>query len=86
VIFHYRITHRAIKDLEKFDDSIKVRLRKALLRFQSAPLKHAEKLTDSQLGSYRFRVGDYRIIFDLVESDIVVLRIGHRRDIYKRRS
>lgn len=86
MIFHYRITHRAIKDLEKFDDSIKVRLRKALLRFQSAPLKHAEKLTDSQLGSCRFRVGDYRIIFDLVESDIVVLRIGHRRDIYKRRS
>ena len=51
--------------------------------FNLTPLKHAEKLTDSQLGSYRFRVGDYRIIFDLVESEIVVLRIGHRREIYR---
>ncbi|MEO8326039.1 MAG: type II toxin-antitoxin system RelE/ParE family toxin [Nitrospirota bacterium] len=55
----------------------------ALLRFQSDPLKHTENLTDSQLGSYRFRVGDYRIIFDLVGSEIVVLRIGHRREIYR---
>jgi len=86
VAFHYLITHRALKDLEKIDESTKTRLRNALLRFQSDPLKHAEKLTDSQLGSYRFRVGDYRIIFDLVESDIVVLRIGHRREIYRKRS
>lgn len=84
--FHYLITHRALKDLKKIDDSTKTRLHNALLRFQSDPLKHAEKLTDSQLGSYRFRVGDYRIIFDLVESEIVVLRIGHRRDIYRRQS
>lgn len=84
--FHYLITHRALKDLEKIDESTKTRLRNALIRFQSDPLKHAEKLTDSQLGSYRFRVGDYRKIFDLVESDIVVLRIGHRREIYRKRS
>ncbi len=84
--FHYLFTLRALKDLEKFDGSTKTRLRNALLRFQSDPLKHSEKLTDSQLGSYRFRVGDYRIIFDLVESDIVVLRIGHRREVYRRRS
>ena len=74
-------THRALKDLQKYDASVKTRLRNALLRFQDNPLKHAEKLTDSQLGSYRFRVGDYRVIFDLVESDIVVLRMGHRREI-----
>ena len=39
---------------------------------------------ESVLGSYRFRVGDYRIIFDIEEKDIIVLRVGHRRELYKR--
>jgi len=48
------------------------------------PLKHSEKLTDPKIGEYRFRIGDYRVIFDLKGDDIVVLRVGHRKDIYRR--
>jgi len=48
------------------------------------PLRHAEKLTQSKLGSYRFRIGDYRVVFDLEGDEIIVLRVGHRREIYKR--
>lgn len=47
------------------------------------PLKFAENLTNSELGEYRFRVGDYRIIFDVEGKNIVVLSIGHRKEIYK---
>jgi mRNA interferase RelE/StbE len=41
-------------------------------------------LIDPKLGTYRFRIGDYRVIFDIEGKDIVVLRVGHRRDIYKK--
>ncbi|CAI4029947.1 hypothetical protein DNFV4_00367 [Nitrospira tepida] len=58
--------------------------RKTLLRYEENPLAHAESLKDSDLGSYRFRIGDYRIIFDLQGKKIVVLRVGHRGEIYKR--
>jgi len=36
-------------------------------------------------GLYRIRIGDYRVIYDLIHEDylIVVEAIGHRRDIYK---
>jgi mRNA interferase RelE/StbE len=36
---------------------------------------------------WRYRVGDYRILCDIQEDRIVVLviTIGHRRQIYKRR-
>jgi len=54
------------------------------LRFQQDPLKYAERISDPKLGSYRFRVGDYSAIFDMEGRDIVVLRVGHRRDIYRR--
>jgi len=30
-------------------------------------------------------MGDYRVIFDVDDNKIVVLRVGHRRDIYQRR-
>jgi len=53
-------------------------------RYQEDPVRYAERITDPKLGSYRFRIGDYRVIFDLEEEDIVILRVGHRRDIYRR--
>ncbi len=82
----YRLvyTHRAIRDIDALDTSVKQRIGKTLLRYESDPLQHAEPLKRSELGSYRFRIGDYRVVFDIEGSEIVILRVGHRRDIYKR--
>ena len=77
-------TNRAIKDIQKLDPEIKKRIGKALLRYEENPLNYGEKLIDPKLGTYRFRIGDYRVIFDIEGKDIVVLRVGHRRDIYKK--
>jgi len=76
-------TRRAAKDIRKLEADVKQRIGKTLLRYQKDPLQHAEKLTDPRLGTYRFRIGDYRVIFDIEDSDIVILRVGHRREIYK---
>lgn len=77
-------TQRSIRDIEKLDPKIKKRIGKVLLRYKEEPLRFAEKLSDSKLGTYRFRIGDYRIIFDIEDNEIVVLRVGHRKEIYKR--
>ncbi|MBW2610406.1 MAG: type II toxin-antitoxin system RelE/ParE family toxin [Deltaproteobacteria bacterium] len=82
--FNLAYTQRAIRDVRKLEPPIKLRIGKALLRFQEDPMKYAEKIADPKLGSYRFRIGDYRVIFDLEGEEIVILRIGHRRDIYRR--
>jgi mRNA interferase RelE/StbE len=78
-------TQRAERDIAGLDSKTKERIGKALLRFKEEPLKYAEKLSDPILGTYRFRIGDYRAIFDLEGNEIVVLRVGHRREIYRRR-
>lgn len=50
---------------------------------QQNPLHFADKLKDSRLGSFRFRVGDYRMLFDIQDDTIIILKVGHRRDVYK---
>ena len=77
-------THRAVKDVKRLNKNVKKRIAATLLRFKKDPFCYAEKLTNPVLGTYRFRIGDYRVIFDVVADEIVILRIGHRRDIYKR--
>jgi mRNA interferase RelE/StbE len=76
------LTRRALKDLEKLDGQAKRRILEKLRLNSQDPLEHSVKLTDSKLGTYRYRVGDYRIIFDLEGETLIVLRVGHRREIY----
>ena len=35
-------------------------------------------------GLRRYRIGDYRVIYALFGDDCLVLRIGHRKEVYKR--
>jgi len=76
-------TNRAVKDLSKLDPEARLRIRETLKRYAEAPLRHARKMADPALGTYRFRIGDYRVIFDIDGEEVVVLRVGHRRDIYR---
>jgi mRNA interferase RelE/StbE len=34
-------------------------------------------------GLRKYRIGDYRVIYALMGADILILRIGNRRDVYK---
>lgn len=81
----YRIifTNRALKDLEKIDKETQIRIAEKLKEYAENPFKYARKLISPQIGTYRFKIEDYRIIFDIDEENIVVLRIGHRKSIYK---
>lgn len=76
-------TERAIKDLKELDKHIKNRIATNLKMYSEKPFQYARKLISPKIGSYRFRVGDYRIIFDIDDERIVILRIGHRKDIYR---
>lgn len=76
-------TKRAVKDIRRLAPSIKQRLKVSLEKYRDDPLAFAQKLTNSDLGTYRFRVGNYRVIFDLEGDDLIILRVGHRRDIYR---
>ncbi|WP_214808691.1 type II toxin-antitoxin system RelE/ParE family toxin [Exiguobacterium sp. s102] len=47
--------------------------------------RHGKRLVLNRSGEWRYRIGDYRLIADIQDEKIVILilEIGHRRDIYK---
>ena len=72
---------------EQFDSLTSLNRRRigAKTRFyatQPDPLVFAEPLTGS--AEYRFRIGDYRVIYKIndVEKTVTVIEIGHRSDVY----
>jgi len=76
-------TRRAMKDISKLEPEVEERIGGALRKYSEDPLSYARRMVDPSLGSYRFRVGDYRVIFDLEGDKIIVLRVGHRKEIYR---
>lgn len=81
-------TKNARRDLQHLDRAVAVRVLKKLDYFikQKDPLSYAKRLKNSDLGEYRFRVGDYRVLFDVNELGeihvLMVLSIKHRREVY----
>lgn len=82
----YFFAPHALREIKKLPRPVQRRILNKLDYFcKSNPLKFADFLIDSRLGNYRFRVGDYRVIFDKTATDsILILKVGHRREIYRR--
>ncbi len=76
-------TKTAARDIQKLDTVAKRKIGKKLKEYSQSPFVHAKKLTDPKIGTYRFRVGNYRIVFDTEGNNLVILRVGHRKEIYR---
>jgi len=72
----------AARDLRKLPPEIRPRLEQALISLKEPHQTGAKKLQGSD---DRFRVGDYRVIYRIADSDkqVVVSRIAHRREAYR---
>ena len=76
-------SEHAAEQLRKLDRPLAKLIFRKVMELQEGPFRYVTKLTGSP--SYRLRVGDYRVILDIQGSNLVilVLKIGHRRNIYK---
>ena len=78
----------ALKELKKLDKHtallITAWIRKNLEGCIN-PRSQGKGLTANLSGQWRYRIGDYRIIADISDETItiLVLSIGHRKDVYK---
>lgn len=83
-MFEFLVTQKFIKSLEKLDESNGREVKKKLhfLAKQENPLFFAKKIKGHK-NIFRFRAGDYRIVFELYENQISLIATGHRKEIYK---
>ena len=80
-------TKKAEKDFISLPKDLQKRIAEKMRFFSKSddPLKFAERLKDISLGDFRFRVGNYRIIFDAdsAKKEIYILKIRLRDKSYK---
>ena len=77
-------TDTSRKQFKKLEKDIQERIIKALERIRIRPEAHIKKLVGDP--GYRLRVGEYRIILDIEKEKLIILviKIGHRKNIYKK--
>ena len=80
-------TPRAVKQLKKMDKATRALIYGWIeknLEGCDNPRQHGKGLTANRSGQWRYRIGDYRLIAEIMDERIVilVLSIGHRREIY----
>lgn len=82
-------SERAIKELKKLDKHtkriIKAWIDKNLVDCED-PRVHGKGLTANRSGQWRYRIGDYRLICQIEDEELVILAltVGHRRDVYEK--
>jgi mRNA interferase RelE/StbE len=72
---------------EEFDSlplTMQARVRDVFVRLEQWPtVSGAKPLRYDWKGHFRIRVGDWRVIFRVVEPDVIVVRIMHRTTVYE---
>ncbi|MEK6819701.1 MAG: type II toxin-antitoxin system RelE/ParE family toxin [Nanoarchaeota archaeon] len=78
------ISPNAERDLKKLNPFIQERILKVLERVKIRPEAHFERMVGEK--TYKLRIGDYRLIADMDKNRLVILviKIGHRKNIYKK--
>ncbi len=82
----YNITFKksVAKDLKKIDRSEAVRILKKIASEFSMQADELPELKGQFNGLKKYRIGNYRVIFAIIDDSILILRIQHRKDVYKK--
>ena len=72
------------EDLQGIPANIKSRIRKAIeARLLKDPVMFGQPLRQSLKGHRKLRVGDWRVIYRVEHSNIIISMIGNRKDVYR---
>ena len=87
-MYQIRVLEEASRELARLDKPVGRRIAERI-NWLAANLDsiRPEALTGDLLGLYKLRVGDYRVIYEVIrnEKTIVIHAVGHRREIYRKR-
>ncbi|MEI6093602.1 MAG: type II toxin-antitoxin system RelE/ParE family toxin [bacterium] len=71
-------------DISSLSKSEKLKIKKAIEeKLVNDPVRFGKPLQYSLKGSRRLRVGDYRVIYVIEKDVVLIVKIGHRKEVYK---
>lgn len=82
------VSDKVKKQLKKMDKHVRLMLAKDMKKHLDGlenPRQIGKALTGQFKGLWHYRIGNYRVICDIMDDELVILaiEIGHRKDIYK---
>lgn len=80
-----QLTPQAQKELNKIADTTALRISHKMYQLENNPYGLGSQKLEGGKG-YRIRIGDYRVVYiiDKENQTIVIIKIGHRREVYKK--
>jgi mRNA interferase RelE/StbE len=82
----YQLAFResAAKELRGLPLGLKIRIEEAVESIREEPRKAGVRKLKGYSHSYRIRVGDYRVVYEILDEQhrIVVTKVRHRKDVY----
>jgi mRNA interferase RelE/StbE len=84
--YSVRLSPAAARQLRKFDPQIRRRLQAVIELLSDEPRPPAATRLVGGAGEWRVRTGDYCVIYEIHDSEllVLVLRMAHRREVYDR--
>ena len=78
------LSKRAKKILDTLSDHIVEPIHNAIIALEEAPRPVGCKKLKNR-DAYRIRIGDYRIIYEIIDNKLIIniVTVGHRKDIYR---
>lgn len=80
------LTLAAARQMRKFDPATRRRIQAVIELLANEPRPPAAKPLVGGSGEWRVRTGDYRVIYEIHDHEllVLVLRTAHRREVYQR--
>jgi mRNA interferase RelE/StbE len=79
------LTNKAIRQYERFNEPVLSRINDAIDKLELEPPEGDIKELKGRPGVYRVRIGDYRILYTIENSCIVIFKIASRGQVYKKK-
>ena len=86
--YQIEFTKRANKQFQALSQQVKQRIAHKIEALAEAPRPQGVVKLSGEENTYRIRVGDYRVVYIIEDNKLKVLifRVDHRRDVYRKRS
>jgi mRNA interferase RelE/StbE len=83
--YRVELTKAAAKELRKLDVGVRRRVLAGIAELEEDPRPPGCKKLVGESNAWRIRIGDYRVLYDVIDDVLIVtvVRVAHRREVYK---